>query len=37
MTHMKLTSAADVDADAIRAMVIDAVKLNRAKGNPTLR
>ena len=37
MTHMKLMSSADVDADAIHTMVQDAVRLNRAKGNPAVR
>lgn len=36
MRHIKITSVDDIPADALREMVKEAVKLNTAKGNPTL-
>jgi hypothetical protein len=36
MRHIKITSVDDIPADALREMVKQAVKLNTAKGNPTL-
>ena len=36
MRHIKITSVADIPADALRELVKQAVKLNTAKGNPTL-
>ncbi|MDP9249810.1 MAG: DUF1801 domain-containing protein [Chloroflexota bacterium] len=36
MRHVKVTSLDDIPADAIRGFVRQAVKLNTAKGNPTL-
>ncbi|MFN2221862.1 MAG: DUF1801 domain-containing protein [Chloroflexota bacterium] len=35
MRHVKLTSAADVDAEAFTAFVKQAVRLNLDKGDPT--
>ncbi|HVY44821.1 MAG TPA: DUF1801 domain-containing protein [Minicystis sp.] len=37
MKHMKLAAPHEIDADAIAAMVADAVRLNAEKGNPTKR
>ena len=36
MRHIKITSVADIPADALRDLVKQAVQLNTAKGNPTL-
>ena len=36
MRHIKITSLKDIPADALRDLVRQAVKLNTAKGNPTL-
>jgi hypothetical protein len=36
MRHIKITSVDDIPADALRDLVRQAVKLNTAKGNPTL-
>ena len=36
MRHIKITSADDIPADALRDLVKQAVQLNTAKGNPTL-
>ncbi|HEY8772350.1 MAG TPA: DUF1801 domain-containing protein [Candidatus Limnocylindria bacterium] len=36
MRHIKITSVDDIPADALRELVKQAVKLNTAKGNPTL-
>jgi hypothetical protein len=36
MRHIKITSVDDIPADALRDLVKQAVKLNTAKGNPTL-
>ena len=36
MRHIKITSVKDIPADALRELVKQAVKLNTAKGNPTL-
>ena len=36
MRHIKISSVADIPADALRELVKQAVKLNTAKGNPTL-
>jgi hypothetical protein len=36
MRHIKITSVEDIPADALRELVKQAVKLNTAKGNPTL-
>ena len=36
MRHIKITSLEDIPADALRELVKQAVKLNTAKGNPTL-
>jgi hypothetical protein len=36
MRHIKITSVDDIPADALRELVKEAVKLNTAKGNPTL-
>jgi len=36
MRHIKITSVADIPADALRELVKQAVKLNTSKGNPTL-
>jgi hypothetical protein len=36
MRHIKITSIKDIPADALRDLVKQAVKLNTAKGNPTL-
>lgn len=36
MRHIKITSVDDIPADALRELVRQAVKLNTAKGNPTL-
>lgn len=36
MRHIKVTSVDDIPADALRELVKQAVKLNTAKGNPTL-
>jgi hypothetical protein len=36
MRHIKITSVGDIPADALRELVKQAVKLNTAKGNPTL-
>ena len=36
MRHIKVTSVDDIPADALRDLVRQAVKLNTAKGNPTL-
>jgi hypothetical protein len=36
MRHIKITSLKDIPADALRELVKQAVKLNTAKGNPTL-
>lgn len=36
MRHIKITSVKDIPADALRDLVKQAVKLNTAKGNPTL-
>jgi hypothetical protein len=36
MRHIKITSLKDIPADALRDLVKQAVKLNTAKGNPTL-
>jgi hypothetical protein len=37
MAHMKVTSLDQIDTAALSAMVKQAVKLNREKGNPALR
>ena len=36
MRHIKIASVDDIPADALRELVKQAVKLNTAKGNPTL-
>jgi hypothetical protein len=36
MRHIKITSVKDIPVDALRDLVKQAVKLNTAKGNPTL-
>jgi hypothetical protein len=36
MRHIKITSVEEIPADALRDLVKQAVKLNTAKGNPTL-
>jgi hypothetical protein len=36
MRHIKITSVDDIPADALVELVKQAVKLNTAKGNPTL-
>ena len=36
MRHIKITSVKDIPVDALRELVKQAVKLNTAKGNPTL-
>jgi hypothetical protein len=36
MRHIKITSVEEIPADALRELVKQAVKLNTAKGNPTL-
>lgn len=36
MRHIKITSVDNIPADALRELVRQAVKLNTAKGNPTL-
>ena len=36
MRHIKVTSVDDIPTDALRELVRQAVKLNTAKGNPTL-
>ena len=36
MRHIKITSVKDIPADELRELVRQAVKLNTAKGNPTL-
>ena len=36
MRHIKITSVEKIPADALRELVKQAVKLNTAKGNPTL-
>ena len=36
MRHIKVTSVDEIPADALRDLVRQAVKLNTAKGNPTL-
>ena len=36
MRHIKITSVKEIPADALRDLVKQAVKLNTAKGNPTL-
>jgi hypothetical protein len=36
MRHIKITSVDEIPADALRELVKQAVKLNTAKGNPTL-
>ena len=36
MRHIKITSVKDIPADALSELVKQAVKLNTAKGNPTL-
>jgi hypothetical protein len=36
MRHVKITSVDEIPADALRELVKQAVKLNTAKGNPTL-
>jgi len=36
MRHIKITSVKDIPTDALRDLVKQAVKLNTAKGNPTL-
>jgi hypothetical protein len=36
MRHIKITSVDKIPADALRELVKQAVKLNTAKGNPTL-
>jgi len=36
MRHIKITSVKDIPADELRELVKQAVKLNTAKGNPTL-
>lgn len=36
MRHIKITSVDDIPTDALRELVKQAVKLNTAKGNPTL-
>lgn len=36
MRHIKVTSVDEIPADALRDLVKQAVKLNTAKGNPTL-
>jgi hypothetical protein len=36
MRHIKITSVDSIPADALRELVKQAVKLNTAKGNPTL-
>lgn len=36
MRHIKVTSVDDIPTDALRELVKQAVKLNTAKGNPTL-
>jgi hypothetical protein len=37
MTHMKITSPDQIDAGALRALIKDAVRLNREKGSPAMR
>ena len=36
MRHIKITTVDEIPADALRELVKQAVKLNTAKGNPTL-
>ena len=36
MRHIKITTVEEIPADALRDLVKQAVKLNTAKGNPTL-
>ena len=36
MRHIKITTVGEIPADALRDLVKQAVKLNTAKGNPTL-
>ncbi len=36
MRHIKITTVEEIPADALRELVKQAVKLNTAKGNPTL-
>jgi hypothetical protein len=36
MRHIKITTVDEIPADALRDLVRQAVKLNTAKGNPTL-
>ena len=36
MRHIKITSVDEIPADALRELVKQAVKLNTAKGNPTI-
>ena len=36
MRHIKITSVEEIPADALRDLVKQAVKLNTAKGNPTV-
>ena len=36
MRHIKITTVDEIPADALRELVRQAVKLNTAKGNPTL-
>jgi hypothetical protein len=36
MRHIKITTVEEIPADALRDLVRQAVKLNTAKGNPTL-
>jgi hypothetical protein len=37
MAHVKIAGPEKLDADAIKAMVAEAVRLNREKGSPTMR
>lgn len=37
MKHLKLRSVGDIDADAVRTFVRQAVALNRERGDPTKR
>jgi hypothetical protein len=37
MAHMKITSLDQIDPKALAAMIKNAVRLNREKGNPTIR
>ena len=37
MRHVRFASAADVDAEAVQAVVSDAAQLNREHGDPTKR